>query len=742
MGNNPIDTNDYLIGEKPFFSIFLQIKSGYEERIIDDLINTISKIIMNGIFLDIKHFKILKCLGHFDVAIIPEMDKMELTVESFEKISQKVSQIDYITDSNNIVGYSWENNLNFKGEDICWGISSIKLDLDDVTSPIKIEKDIAKKIMEISNKSNIKVQIFGSLGWNEIILFINSSSLDDISKFVYDIRIFHHVLDISTIPAVLWGCWDNKTLECVPNCQILITHRSRTDYPIRELLFLIAEKNNINIYNEDVGLIFGGFDIRVPIVNTELDNIIKFVLELRKITTITRTNTILSSMQIPSADIPLSQINMQNYFLDLENINFIQEDIKFNIIHKNNLIYILENEIRHLRQVYTELKRDDYTSSLYFNLDDFFEDVDLNIKRAKNHGIKNFDEKRGRIILLEQLKKIIQTFEFSIYQRISGIQMSYLMEAKQTGFEKFGGIQRIALAIETIPREIINNITKKDWKGFCVFGSEPDFICQNIGEVISIPFEYKNIPEKWWGLGHEIGHLLINKERDQIFTSTIKDAIEENFENDIKIFRDNLGKTNVYEKEQFLEYRNRELEFIRENIEEICADYLNFKIIFSSDWKSFLKCTLHYLDDRGYDILSETRLFRIISLSEHINKNGIEKDKELFPIIKNIMGFKTYDELHFRDRLDIIKNQTFFPYLETVDQILNGIDNLFDISVKDDILKEIDLKLNKGEVLENNSNLNVIYILKSLINRDLNDNINFRYQITSILSLYNSRFSK
>lgn len=743
MNNDIIETQNYKIGEKPFYSIFLQIKPGYEETIIQDIQNKISKIKIDGIFLNIKYLKILKCFGHFDVAIIFNMDKLDITVESFEKISQNISQIESVTDSNYIVGYSWENNLKLDGVGLFWGISSIKLDLNNCDTPIKIEKNLINKIIEISNKSNIQIKIFGSLGWNEIILVINTNSFKDISRFVYDIRISPHILDISTIPAVLWGCWNDNKLENVPDCQILITHRSRIDYPIRELLILIADKFNINIY-EKIGLIFGGFDIRLPIVNSELNNIIKFVLEIRKITTITRTNTIISSLQIPSSEIPFSQININNYTLNLKPSNINQKEINIVSIQNNDIIYTLENEILYLRNEFAELNRDDYTKLLYYTSEDFFDDIDININRVKllgsNYGIKDFSQRRTRIVLIEQLKKIVQSLEISIYQRISGMQMSYLMEAKHTGYEKFGGIQRIILAVEAIPEEIINNTTKKNWKGFCIFGSEHDFICQNIGEVISIPFEYKHLPEKWWGLGHEIGHLIINRIRDQILTP-FETNIKDNFESDIVNFQVNLKKMNVYDKDLFIEYRERELELIKENIDEICADYLNFKIVFSSDWNAFLTSTLNYLDNRGYDILSETRLLRIISISEHINKTGIENDKEVFNIIKNIKNFNKYDEIHLKDRIDIIKNQTFYPYLNTVGNILNKIDCLINIDLKDDLLKETDLKLNRGEIIDRDINLNIIYILKSLINRDSN-NINFRYRITSILSLYNFRFSK
>ncbi|VVB92898.1 Uncharacterised protein [uncultured archaeon] len=476
---------------------------------------------------------------------------------------------------------------------------------------------------------------------------------------------------------------------------------------------------------------------------------------LRKIKTITKTNTIFSAMQIPS-DKNLSKVNLQTnlqtYLLSdtLEKGEY-EKNIEIQISKRESkVIDLLEKEIQHLNNEYQELKNDDYTKSLYFDLKDFFKDLDFNINYAKELEIKvknsnNLSQKRELASLLEQLKKIIQSIEFSIYQRISGMQMSYLMESKNTGFEKFGGIQRIILATEAIPKQIINRTLEQNWKGFCVFGSEPDFISQTVGEVISIPFEYKYQPEKWWGLGHEIGHLLMNRMKCKIFNE-FNDIIKMNFDKDFENFSKDIAKINVYDKEILDEYRNREYEFINQNIIEICSDYLNFKIVFFSDWNSFLNCTLNYLHGRGYDILSETRLIRVISISEHIDKRGVEKDIVLLNAIKNIRNLNKYDEIYFKDRIHIIKYQTFFPYFETVDKILTNLDILLKDDMKYECLNEIDQKLNGGEIIEINSNFNsdssIIYILMSLIKRDINKDITFRHKIASILSLYNYRFSK
>lgn len=840
-----VNTEDFLISEKPFFSIFLQTKAGYEEGIIKNINNTLSEIKIKDIPLNLNFIKILKCFGHFDVAILFNLDNLEINIESFEKINHEISKIEHITDSNSIVGYSWDCFTDITGLDFCWGISSIKLDIRDrylfswneipgndsvlfneylikkfdtdwvkkaqikknndgrtinlsdeknslslelnnektkailtineerkdeftvimeesklsiyhksTLNPIKIEKEVIKKIIDISNKTNFKIKIFGGLGWNELIVIINSSSLKKISEFVYNIRVFDDILDISTIPAVEWGCWNHKNSEKIPNCQILITHRSRRDYPIRELMILLAKKFNISIEKkgqEDIGLIFGGFDIILPIINSELNNIIKYILELRKIKTITKTNTIFSPMQIPS-DKSLSKINLPDYLLS-DTLDNSESGKNIEILiskRESKLIDLLDNEIQHLHNEYQELKNDDYTKSLYLDLKDFFKDLDFNINYAKELEIKvknskDLSQKRELASLLEQLKKIIQSIEFSIYQRISGMQMSYLMESKHTGFEKFGGIQRIILATEAIPMQIFNNTLEQKWKGFCVFGSEPDFISQTVGEVISIPFEYKYKPEKWWGLGHEIGHLLMNRMKRQIFID-FNDNIKMNFDKDFENFRKDIEKMKVYDKEILDEYRNREFEFINQNIIEICSDYLNFKIVFFSDWNSFISCTLNYLHSRGYDILSETRLIRVISISEHIDKKGVEKDTVLLNTIKNIRNLNKYDEIYLKDRIHIIKNQTFFPYFKTVDKILNNLDILLKDNMKYELFNEIDQKLNRGEIIESNSNFNsdlsIIYILKSLINRDINKDITFKHQITSILSLYNYRFSE
>ena len=126
-----VNTEDFLISDKPFFSIFLQTKAGYEEGIIKNINNTLSEIKLKGIPLNLKFIKVLKCFGHFDVAILFNLDNLEINIDSFEKINQEISKIEYITDSNTIVGYSWDYFMDIKGIDFCWGISSIKLDIRD-----------------------------------------------------------------------------------------------------------------------------------------------------------------------------------------------------------------------------------------------------------------------------------------------------------------------------------------------------------------------------------------------------------------------------------------------------------------------------------------------------------------------------------------------------------------------------------------------------------------------------------
>ena len=194
-------------------------------------------------------------------------------------------------------------------------------------------------------------------------------------------------------------------------------------------------------------------------------------------------------------------------------------------------------------------------------------------------------------------------------------------------------------------------------------------------------------------------------------------------------------------KNYMREYVERDLELIAELIEEICADYLNFRIIFASDWRAFYECTLNYLYNRGYDILGEDRLFRIISISEYINKKEIEKDVDLFKTYENLCNFDKDESIIFKDRLQIIKNKTYLPYIKTINKILNKLDEkLGEIKIKKEILNGIDTKLNRGEIIENNIDLFSIYILKALLNKKFNADISFKYQVAAILSLYNSRF--
>ena len=110
------EEKQFHIGEKPFFSIFLQIKSGYEERFYSYLIDKIINIKFGDNVLNPNHMKLLKCFGHFDIAIVFNLEKLDLNIDSFEKITHDIAKINYITDSNYIVGYSWDCDLNFNAK--------------------------------------------------------------------------------------------------------------------------------------------------------------------------------------------------------------------------------------------------------------------------------------------------------------------------------------------------------------------------------------------------------------------------------------------------------------------------------------------------------------------------------------------------------------------------------------------------------------------------------------------------
>jgi hypothetical protein len=70
-----------------------------------------------------------------------------------------------------------------------------------------------------------------------------------------------------------------------------------------------------------------------------------------------------------------------------------------------------------------------------------------------------------------------------------------------------GGIQRILLAADTVPRKLLAR-AGKNWDGFIIAGfSSQHFSCHY--EAINLPFEYLFNPEEWCGLFHEAGHAFL-----------------------------------------------------------------------------------------------------------------------------------------------------------------------------------------------------------------------------------------
>jgi hypothetical protein len=107
---------------------------------------------------------------------------------------------------------------------------------------------------------------------------------------------------------------------------------------------------------------------------------------------------------------------------------------------------------------------------------------------------------------LRFLRSLIAVIDHAAQERAHGAFLS-LEQMEGSLSPTKGGIQRILTAASLIPSQLLA-YTKKPWYGFLIAGYQ-NRIFSSWYEVVNLPVEYLFKPEKWCGLCHETGHVLL-----------------------------------------------------------------------------------------------------------------------------------------------------------------------------------------------------------------------------------------
>ena len=132
---------------------------------------------------------------------------------------------------------------------------------------------------------------------------------------------------------------------------------------------------------------------------------------------------------------------------------------------------------------------------------DCFEDLRLIAEERLPEALNTFDpEDEDRRNLLYEL---IELLAYATEERAHGAFLSLEYLESSLSPTK-GGIQRILVAVESIPRKLLARANKR-WFGFVVAGYHNESFSSHY-EILNLPFEFLFKPEQWCGLFHEIGH--------------------------------------------------------------------------------------------------------------------------------------------------------------------------------------------------------------------------------------------
>jgi hypothetical protein len=161
----------------------------------------------------------------------------------------------------------------------------------------------------------------------------------------------------------------------------------------------------------------------------------------------------------------------------------------------------------------------------------------------------------------------IERFSFAVDQRAMGVIWD--IETANGRASTFrGGIQRVILALNTLPKFIIEQTCGTSWVGFPVIGFDRRF--WHRGEIINLPVDRAFKPEAWWGLTHEAAHVLLYLKKEWFPLDGLREIIAK------RLGRELSGSEVV-------------------DLSEILLDEFDFMFVYRGDWRFYLQTVWSYL---------------------------------------------------------------------------------------------------------------------------------------------------
>ncbi len=333
------------------------------------------------------------------------------------------------------------------------------------------------------------------------------------------------------------------------------------------------------------------------------------------------------------------------------------------------------------------------------------------------------------------LDMVIKSLWFGIQERLKGAYLS--IEDSEPSYPPYrGGLQRVIKALE-VPILFSLGLAGEPWSGFVTIGEESEF--RHIYSLLNLPMERALHPPLWWGLSHEMSHVIT------FFKNIIKGYKEEN---DSEL-RKKLKEFLVKDLDEF--YRtNRRL------LNEIATDLIDFTCFFLNDWHVYKHQVLnHYLEyfkrqdvadlDRGGIYLLRllcTYAYFLCFIKRQLSERDLNNKTTIRKLVNQILGpnkskfFKehTDDERAITETIDTFLR--IYKFLSVVHVRMFKSSWFRKMSKRKKIesnTKKVLLSLKKGEIwfMQITDPWLVLY---AQLRRD--ENMLFKEEIATILTLW------
>ncbi|MBF0457933.1 MAG: hypothetical protein HQK99_08575 [Nitrospirae bacterium] len=498
----------HIIGGKAVRVILLKTAVGWERYVFDKYKEHLDKDD------NIEAWQCYKIFGDYDLCFI-------LVRNNLDHDMLTSGTIDGITYSTELLCYTWDDidgivDLTLKDLSAFPLVGLIILKIEPYVladaGPGKIEQEFLNLFG--SNRNMPEVIRLGTFGWNEFIIVYPINSFIQIYSELIQ-KVLNHkygdyrscfiksfslvgvnynnlsdsdmVNELNTIDVS--NVYPSIFVACRP-CDMKRLYNNLTD--------ILNTKNGIRVEKQE-SLIFGANDFMLKIKEWKCGDLINALLYFRKTY---RSAIFKTSVQLCSSYLLPDDIDD-----GVDPIIFSPYTISINSDGVNTLKKLkqpLDETIISTIYTFNQYLRNEL---LFDSVEDMIDYVGQLAEKARRFA--NGDENSTNKEYLNYLENMPETIRMGCYQRLAG----FLLQEGSEDFSSYkGGKQRLLKALKALSKDIIDDVLEKlgigrKWNGFVTIGRHNYY--SHSWDVLAIPIDTAFRVEKYFGIFHEIGHLIL-----------------------------------------------------------------------------------------------------------------------------------------------------------------------------------------------------------------------------------------